>query len=332
MTETVPGVYKRVGSKSGPLVIGGADKRMEKDSSFTYEPVNRIAAPLDELDDYLTKHHKKDKKNLLKGAYNLKNMENKKIRESFEREVENALEERQAQNQLQRRRLNIDLTTVINLAKWRREEKKDEKAERAASRPASTRNMSLKDKVKSLSTKNKVLDVTNMNDKGHKGRMTEWDSKLERRRLSTDRKDRFYRVIYNPRSENRMEGVRNFLDNYGGFESAQIDHVLDQVEAGGKVKLSPGRSPVRSKDLSPRTRRKASKEKKDSDKDGKSRKSSSKDSKDSKSKAKKSSGKKADADEEPKPKSKRSKKVVEESESSEDEEDDELFDDVSDDE
>ncbi len=325
MTETAPGVYKRVGSKAGPLVIGGAEKRMEKDESFTYEPVNRIAAPLDELTEYLAKHHKKDKKSLLKGAYNLDNMRNKKIRESFEREVENALEERQAQNQLQKRRLNIDLTTVINLAKWRREEKKEEKAERAAARPASTRNMSLKDKVKALSSKGKVLDVTNMNEKGHKGRMTEWDSKLERRRLSTDRKDRFYRVIYNPRGERRMEGVRNFLENYGGFEEAQIDHILDQVESGGKVKLSPGRSPMRSKDLSPRTRRKA---KKDS---GKSRKSSSKDAgKASKSKAKKSSSKKASKEE--KPKSKRSRKVAEDSESSEDEEDEELFDDVSDDE
>lgn len=321
MIETAPGVYKRVGSKSGPLVIGGAEKRMERDETFTYEPVTRVAAPIDELTEYLSKHHRKDKKTLLKGAYNLENMKNKKIRESFEREVENALEERQAQNQLQKRRLNIDLTTVINLAKWRREEKKDEKAERAAARPASTRNMTLKDKVKSLSSKNKVLDVTNMNERGHRGRMTEWDSKLERRRLSTDRKDRFYRVIYNPRGEKRIDGVRNFLENYGGFEEAQIQHILDQVESGGKVKLSPGRSPVKGKDLSPRTRRKA-----------KSQKDSGKAGKDSKSKSRKTSDKAGEKDASKPRKTSRRKKDVEESESSEDDEDDELFDDVSDDE
>jgi hypothetical protein len=327
MTEAAPGVYKRVGSKTGPLVIGGAEKRMEKDETFTYEPVYKIAAPLDELEEYLSKNHKKEKKSLLKGAYNLDNMENKKIRESFEREVENAMEERQAQNQLQKRRLNIDLNTVINLAKWRREEKKDEKAEKAASRPASTRNMTLKDKVKGLKSKGEVLDVTNMNEKGHKGRMAKWDSKLERRRLSTDRADQFYRVIYNPRSEKRIDGVRNFLENYGNFEEAQIDHVLDQLESGGKVKLSPGRSPLRSKDLSPRSRRKA---KKDSGKSSKAKKDSGKSSKAKKDSGKSSKAKK-NSEKSGKPSSRKAKRVVEESESSEDE-DEELFDDVTDEE
>jgi len=318
--ENEPGLYRRVGNKTGPLVIGGAEKRMEKDTTFTYDPMHKIAAPLAELEEYLSKNHKKEKKESLQDAYNLKNLERSEIRDAFEREIENALEERQAKNQINQRRLNCDLGTVVNLAKWRREDKRDEKEEKASTRPVSSRNMSFKDKVKALKAENKVWDVTNMDENGLKGRKTEWKNSLDRRRLSTDRKDRFYYIIYNPRGENRMEGVRNFMNNHGGFEESQIKHVLEQVESGGKVKFSPGRSPISgSPMLSPKSRRKAKKEDKSS---GKAKKEVKKSAKKSSDKKEKSSGKK-----ESKPKAKVEKTSDDESD---DDDDEEIFDDLSD--
>jgi hypothetical protein len=326
MTDNEPGYYKRVGNKSGPLAIGGAEKRMEKDSTFTYDPMHKVAAPLDELEEFLNKNFKKEKKEALRGAYNKQNLDKKEIRDAFEREIENAMEERQVKHQITQRRLNCDLGTVISLAKWRREDKRDEKDEKASSKPVASRNLSFKDRVKALKGENKVWDVTNMDENGHKGRKMEWKSSLDRRRMSTDRKDRFYYIIYNPKSETRIEGVRHFMQNYGGFEEGQIRHVLDQVESGGKVKFSPGRSPVSSSPmLSPKNRKKEKKEKKSNEK-----KEKSVDKKEKKSKEKDKKAKKEKKSSEKKDVKKKSR--VDVSDESEDDQDDEMFDDLTDDE
>ena len=64
------GRYTRIGDKKGPLVIRGAQKKMDEDSSFTYVPMYRIAGPLKDVESWLAEHHPDESKEALKGSYN----------------------------------------------------------------------------------------------------------------------------------------------------------------------------------------------------------------------------------------------------------------------
>jgi len=49
--SAVPGSFRRVGEKKGPLVIGGAEKKMNEDKNFVYisHPKFRVAGPKDDV-------------------------------------------------------------------------------------------------------------------------------------------------------------------------------------------------------------------------------------------------------------------------------------------
>ena len=71
---TAPGRYMRVGKHSGPLVIGGAEKKMEQENDFTYVPTFKVAGPLDEVREWLQENHPSELKEALKSSFNLENL------------------------------------------------------------------------------------------------------------------------------------------------------------------------------------------------------------------------------------------------------------------
>jgi len=257
--EKAPGVYFRVGSKNGPLVIGGAKKKMEEDPTFTYVPLYMKAAPLAEIESWLDEKHPKKKKEALKGCYNLENLKRPKISDAFTREIENAEEERRLVNEEKKNSLNTNLDVLGRLVSLHREQKKNEKDDPSLTK-TSKRTTSLKDKVKALKGEGVVLDVTNMNENGTKALKVKWSGKSSKRRLSSDKSDRFYYVVYNSENEHAPEGVRNFLENYGGFSESQINGVVETIEEGNQPNFSKGRSPGRRSPplLSPSSRKKKS--------------------------------------------------------------------------
>lgn len=260
------GTYDRIGSSGGTLTIGGAQKKWAEDETFTYCPAVHKAGPLSELKEWLSEHEPKRMKAALRGAFNPKNCEDPKIQAAYERELENAEEERKLSNEEKRKRLRFNLKVVIGLDKMYREQKKNQK-DNIGPRGKGKRQSNLKDKVKALKGEGKVLDVTSMDEKGNKAKKVVWSAKSVRRRLSTDKTDRFYFVVYNPTNENAAEGVRNFLEKYGGFEESRIDTVVEAIEEGGKVNFSKGRSPMRSSPyLSPSAKKKKSGAKKSGEK------------------------------------------------------------------
>ncbi len=261
------GVYERVGEKSGPLVIGGADKKMKEDPTFTYDPLHKKAAPLPELKEWLKKNHPDEAKDALRCAFNLKNLEkDDSIREAYEREIENAEEERRCANEDRKKKLRFNLELVVKFDKMLREQKKNQKDVKATTKGTGKRHSDLRSKVRALKGEGKVLNVTNMDGDGKKAKKEDWKSGASRRRLSTDKTDRFYYVVYNPQSSNASVGVRNFLEKYDAdFEDSQIDNTVDAIEDGNKVNFSRGKSPTRSSPhLSPKSRKKKSGDKKTS--------------------------------------------------------------------
>ena len=284
------GVYDRVGSMGGTLVIGGAEKRWKEDETFCYIPGERIAAPLVEMKKFLKENHKDEMKNLLKSAFYPENIEaNKAVKEAFHREVENAEEERRCQNQDRKKKLQLNLELVVKLDKLMRQQKRDQKDVKATTKTSgSKRHSDLKSKVKDMKTEGKVLYVTNMDAEGKKCKKETWKAGPNRRRLSNDKSDRFYNVVYNPQSEKSPEGVGNFLKQHGGFDSSQIETVVNTIEEGNRPNFSRGRSPTRSPHLSPKNTRKAS-----------GKKTSGKKASGKKTSGKKASGKKkVDSDDE----------------------------------
>jgi hypothetical protein len=263
-TTKAPGVYDRVGKKTGPLVIGGAERKWKEDPTFTYVPKYRKAAPYDEVVDWLEAKHPKRVKEALRGAFNPKNLKKKDVREAYNRERENAEEERQSANEERKRKLNINLEAVVRLNDLHRKQKREEKDDRPVS---SKRPTTLKEKVKLLKSEGKVLDVTNMTDSGTKATKTTWTGKGVKRRLSTDRHDRFYYVVYNPNKEKAADGVENFLNLYGGFDETSVENVVETIRDGNKVNFLRGKSPSRrSPILSPKSKsrkKKSSKKKKE---------------------------------------------------------------------
>jgi hypothetical protein len=272
--ENSAGTYYRVGSKSGPLVIGGALKKMSDDSTFTYVPMFKKAAPLDEMEKWLQDNHPSQKEEALRGAFNLKNLKKKSVRSVFDREIENAQEERHHKNEQTQRRRNFNLETVIQLYKAMVAQRKETKS---SSEGSSSKRLSFKDRVKALKNDGVVWDVSNMNEKGHRGRRIEGKrlSTLDDvRRLSNDKTDRFYYVVYKHKLESSVEGVRNFLSRYGGFKDSQIKSVTDSIREGHRTHFNKGKSPTASpvpmlspKPFSPKNSRKAKKSGKSSKKD-----------------------------------------------------------------
>jgi len=62
--SVVPGSFKRVGEKKGPLVIGGAEKKMNEDENFIYipHPKFRVAGPKDDVQKWFEENKVGEKK------------------------------------------------------------------------------------------------------------------------------------------------------------------------------------------------------------------------------------------------------------------------------
>jgi len=212
------------------------------------------------ISDELPKVNPSELKEALKSSFNLENLKKDSIRQAFDREVENAQEERACQNQDRRSMLEINLGVVVKLQKLLAHQKKEQReSDENYKRDDSRFSNDLKSKVKALKSEGKVLDITTMTEKGTGSKKIVYRESNNRRRLSNDKTDRFYYVVYNPSKQVSCDGVRNFLTSYGGFEESQIQNTVDAIKSGGKVNFSKGKSPTRSPLLSPRSKKKSSK-------------------------------------------------------------------------
>lgn len=251
MSAKAPGRYTRVGDKKGPLVIGGALKKMEEDPSFVYIPMFKIAGPLPSVEKWLTENKNSSKKEALKGSYSLASLKNKSTRSAFDNEVENATEERAAVSHTRSELRQINLMVLVELLKQYNDQKKQGVSEPTTSSKSS---VDFKTKIKSLPGENKVFDVTDLKQKGSGGKKIVFKEGSSKRRLSTFDSDPFYYVVYNPLNKSSVSGVKNFLKNYGGFSADQIGRLTEAIKSGSVVNISRGRSPTRSPVASPSRR------------------------------------------------------------------------------
>ena len=247
------GRYTRIGDKKGPLVIRGAEKKMEEDSSFTYVPMYRIAGPLSDVESWLQENHPEESKDALKGSYSKATLKNKVIREAFEREVVDANEEREASLASKNEIRKVNLMVLVKLLKLYESQKKTE--ERPVSDAPKSTKQTLKERVAALSSEKKVLDITNMKAKGTDSKKMTFKDGSSKRRLSQDTKDPLYSVVYNPTQTQSVDGVKHFLTQYGGFKDSQIEKLVSAVSEGSIINVSRGKSPTRSM-ISPRRAKK----------------------------------------------------------------------------
>lgn len=257
-TRVTAGRYTRVGEKKGPLVIGGAEKKMAEDDSFTYVPLFRVAGPKEDVEKWLTENHPDRAKEAMKGCYNTTTLKNKSVREAYEKELEHASEARASVSNTKAEMRQVNLMVLVRLLKIYDEQKRNGVDENAVT---SSKNVNdLKEKVKSLVEEGKVLDVTNMKAKGTDSKKMVMKDSSTKRRLSQQESDPFYHVVYNPKSKNSVTGVKNFLKSYGGFESDRIGKISEAVSEGSVINISRGKSPTRSPMLSPSRRSRSRKE------------------------------------------------------------------------
>ena len=109
------GRYNRVGSKKGPLVIGGALSKFESDSTFVYVPMFKVAGPKSEVSEWLQENHPDDMKTALKGCYSKATLKTASVRSAFEKEVEEASKHRQDFTQYRNEMKQVDLRVLVNI-------------------------------------------------------------------------------------------------------------------------------------------------------------------------------------------------------------------------
>lgn len=252
------GRYTRVGEQKGTLIIGGAEKKMAADPTFTYVPLFRVAGTRKEVDSWLSEHHPDQTKEALKGSYSVSTLKNKTVREAYEKELARASEARSEVSNAKAALQQVDLMILVKLLKKYDEQKRQGMS--VSSMTTAKNGTDLKEKVKGLTEEGKVLDVTNMKAKGSDSKKMVMKDNSTKRRLSQQETDPFYNVVYNPRSKQSVTGVKNFLKLYGGFDSEKIKNITDALEEGSVINLGRGKSPTRSPLMSPtrRTRGKRS--------------------------------------------------------------------------
>ena len=195
-SKVAAGKYTRVGEKKGPLVIRGAEKKMADDPTFIYVPMFRVAGPEKEVVSWLRENKSGEEKSALKSCYSVSNLKNKTIRGAFEREVEYAQEERAAALSSKNEIRKVNLMVLVKLLKIF-----DEQRKASENNPAQVvHKTTLKEKVKHLSTENKVLDVTSMKQRGTDSKKISFKEGGNKRRLSQEKTDPFYSVVYNSTS------------------------------------------------------------------------------------------------------------------------------------
>ena len=234
------GKYNRVGSKKGPLLISGAQKKFEEDSTFVYVPMFHVAGPQDEVKTWLQENHSDDSKKAMETSYTQKSLKNKKILEAFEKEIKESLKTRADVSNARAEMKRIDLTVLTKLLKMYEKGKKNMSTEDSDKKPKD-----LKSKLKELSKTDKVLDVTKMKEDGSGSSKVKFSSKSKKKRLSQQKSNLLYNVVYSQDSTDVQEGLTHFLSLYGGFTQSQINRILEGVKEGSIINISPTRSPTR---------------------------------------------------------------------------------------
>ena len=250
------GKYNRVGSKKGPLVIGGALAKIEQDPSFIYVPMYRVAGPEDEVVGWLKENHPDEAKTALKGAYTKASLKKKDVMAAFEKEVESASKERQEVSTYRNEMKQVNLMVLVKLLQLYSQGKRSGESEVSEKKVVKT----LKEKLAEIQKEKKFLDVTSMTEKGTDAKKVTLKKGSLKRHLSQNKKDVFHYVIYNPSSKSSIDGVKHFMSLYGTFTDEQMNTIVEAVSSGSIVNLNKAKSPTRSPLVSPK-RAKSSKKK-----------------------------------------------------------------------
>ena len=249
------GKYTRVGSVKGPLVIGGALSKFDSDPSFVYVPMFRVAGPKDEVTQWLSENHPDEAKTAMKGCYSKTTLKTASVRKAFDEEVEAASKERQEMTAFRNEMKQVNLMVLVNLVQMYQKNKRERSSEVTEKRTVKT----LKEKVSELVKEKKFLDVSSMTDKGTEAKKVVLKKGSLKRHLSQNKKDPLYHVIYNPSSKASVDGVKNFMDNYGSFTPEQMETVISAVSSGNIININKTRSPTRSPLVSPKRTKKTTK-------------------------------------------------------------------------
>lgn len=244
------GRYNRVGSKKGPLVIGGALSKFESDPSFVYVPMFKVAGPKSEVTEWLGDQHPDDMKTALKGSYSRTSLKTSSIRNAFDKEVEEASKHRQDFTQYRNEMKQVDLRVLVNILQMYDRMRKADPESVTVSQKSSSKTM--KDRLREIVQEGRFLDVTSMKEKGTEGKKVALKKGSLKRHLSQNQDDDLYGVVYNPTSKSSIRGVEYFLKNYGGFSSSQVSEIKEAITQGNVVNLNRTRSPTRSPILSPK--------------------------------------------------------------------------------
>ena len=242
------GKYNRVGSKKGPLVIGGAIAKIEQDPTFVYVPMYRVAGPEDEVVQWLKENHPDEAKTALKGAYTKASLKKKDVMAAFEKEVESASRERQEVSTYRNEMKQVNLMVLVKLLQLYSQGKKSDTEDSGERKTTKT----LKDKLAEIQREKKFLDVTGMTEKGTESKKVPLKKGSLKRHLSQNKKDVFHHVIYNPSSKASIEGVSNFMRLYGTFTDDQMATVTEAISSGSIINLNKAKSPTRSPLVSPK--------------------------------------------------------------------------------
>ena len=136
----------------------------------------------------------------------------------------------------------VNLMVLVNLVQMYQKNKRERSSEVSEKRAVKT----LKEKVAELVKEKKFLDVSSMTDKGTEAKKVVLKKGSLKRHLSQNKKDPLYHVIYNPSSKASVDGVKNFMDNYGSFTPEQMETVISAVSSGNIININKTRSPTRS--------------------------------------------------------------------------------------
>ena len=220
------------------------------EEDFVYVPMFRVAGPKDEVTEWLRSNHSDQTKDALKSCYSKDNLKNNSIRKAFEAEVKEAEESRRQTNQVRSEMKQVNLMALVKLMSIYNQEKKTRTDNTDTESNKETR--SLKSRLQEIINEKKVLDVTSMKENGTEGKRVGMKSGSLKGRLSQDKNDSFYHVVYNPSSKNSVLGVTNFMKNYGSFTNEQISRITEAVSSGATVNIGRTKSPTRSPLLSPK--------------------------------------------------------------------------------
>jgi len=245
------GRYTRIGSSKGPLTIGGAERKMEEDSTFTYLPGYNVAGTLSEIETWLTEHkHPDDAKASLQHAFNVKNLKKAGVRKAFIKELEQWQEHREDAQRKRQDDRQINLLILVEFLKRYQSQRKTD----GLSRPSGGRK-TIRDKLAEVVVSGKVMDVTSTQEKGRGITRAVMKNNSIKKRLVQDPADPLYNVVYNPKTATVGIGVRNFLTEYGGFTDGQISEIVDAISDNREVSVVRTVTPSRQRTSSPLTKR-----------------------------------------------------------------------------